>query len=141
MIYNDQLFTIENQVDQLYEALKKSRTFQNYLQKKREMYEDKQVQNLRADFIAKKEAFEMIANYGKYAPDRSEKQHAVRKAKRALDLHPKVAEFRYAETELQSILDLIGSVIAYTFSEKVKIDAGNPFFESKTNRGGNCHVG
>lgn len=70
MIYNDQLFTIENQVDQLYEALKKSRTFQNYLQKKREMYEDKQVQNLRADFIAKKEAFEMIANYGKYAPDR-----------------------------------------------------------------------
>ncbi len=131
---------IEDQVDQLCDVLKKSKTFQNYLQQKRTMYEDGQVQKLRKDFITKREAFEAIAAYGKYAPDRRKKQLAVREAKRALDLHPKVAEFHYAETKLQTVLDVIGSTIALAISEEIKVDAGNPFFESKTSRGGHCHV-
>lgn len=141
MIYNDQLFVIEDQVDQLFETIKASNTFQTYLWQKNKMYKDKEVQELRNNFMVKKEAFEAIEAYGKYAPDRREKQHAVRKAKRALDLHPKVAEFRYAETTLQSILDLVGTTIAHTISKEIKVDAGDPFFESKSGHGGSCHVG
>ncbi|GFK24410.1 YlbF family regulator [Tetragenococcus halophilus] len=141
MIYNEQLFAIENQMDNLYEVLIKSATFQNYLKQKSLMYEDKKVRELRADFIAKKEDFETVAAYGKYAPDYREKQLALRKAKRALDLHPKVAEFRLAETDLQSVLDTIGSKVASTVSEGVKVDAGTPFFENNLGKGGNCDGG
>lgn len=138
MIYNEQLFAIEDQMDNLCEVLIKSATFQNYLTQKRLMYEDKKARALRSDFIAKKEAFDAVAVYGKYAPDYREKQLSLRKAKRALDLYPKVAEFRLAETDLQSLLDTIGSRIASTVSEGIKVDAGNPFFENNSGKGGNC---
>ncbi|MCF1684916.1 YlbF family regulator [Tetragenococcus halophilus] len=138
MIYNEQLFAIEDQMDKLCEVLIKSATFQNYLRQKRLMYEDKKVRALRGDFIAKKEDFETVAAYGKYAPDYREKQLGLRKAKRALDLHPKVAEFRLAETDLQSVLDTIGSKVASTVSEGVKVDAATPFFENNLGKGGSC---
>lgn len=125
-------------MDKLCEVLIKSATFQNYLRQKRLMYEDKKVRALRGDFIAKKEDFETVAAYGKYAPDYREKQLGLRKAKRALDLHPKVAEFRLAETDLQSVLDTIGSKVASTVSEGVKVDAATPFFENNLGKGGSC---
>ncbi|GBD65617.1 MAG: YlbF family regulator [Tetragenococcus halophilus] len=141
MIYDEQLFAIEDQMDDLCEVLVKSATFQNYLRQKGLMYEDKNIRVLRDDFIAKKEDFETVAAYGKYAPDYRKKQLALRKAKRTLDLHPKVAEFRLAETDLQSVLDTIGSKVASTVSEGVKVDAGTPFFENNLGKGGNCDGG
>lgn len=53
MIYNDQLFVIEDQVDQLFETIKASNTFQTYLWQNK-MYKDKEVQELRNNFMVKK---------------------------------------------------------------------------------------
>ncbi len=51
------------------------------------------------------------------------------KAKRALDLNEIVANYRFAETNVQTLLDTIGLKIAQLISEDIKVDAGNPFFE------------
>lgn len=141
MIYNDHFFAIEDQVQRVVERLVESASFQKYLMNKIGMYQDQEVAEIRQDFTTKKEAFDRIAEYGKHAPDYRERQRALRKTKRALDLHPKVAEFRLSETQLQGVLDEIILKIAATFSEKVIVDTGNPFFESKSSCGGGCHHG
>lgn len=140
MIYDEQLFSVDKQAEDLLEVVKKSATFQNYLQKKREMYQDPQVENLRRDFLNKKESFEFIDRLGDYAPDRRQKQRELRNSKRTLDLHPKVAAFRYAETRLQTLLDEIALAIARTVSDQVKVDTGSPFFETKSTCREDCHV-
>ena len=141
MIYNDHFFAIEDQVQRLVERLIESNSFQQYILNKIDMYRDQEVANLSQDFTLKKEAFDKISAYGKHAPDYRERQRALRKTKRALDLHPKVAEFRLSETQLQGILDEIILKVAATFSEKVIVNTGNPFFESKSSCGGGCHHG
>ncbi|WP_207940824.1 hypothetical protein DOK78_001635 [Enterococcus sp. DIV2402] len=140
MIYDDQFFEIEDQVQKLLTCLKRSQTFQTYIDNKKILYEDADVQGIRTDFLTKKESFDRVAAYGGYAPDHREKQRALRKSKRALDLHPLVAEFRFSETELQGILDEMGIKIAHCISDDIKVDTGNPFFETKSSCGGKCHV-
>lgn len=47
-----------------------------------------------------------------------------------------------AETDLQELLDEIGLTIAQTISDEIKVDAGNPFFETggHSGCGGSCHA-
>ena len=95
---------------------------------------------LKRNFQAEKEKFERIAAYGEYAPDYRQQQRSVRKSKRALDLNEKVAAFRVAETDFQRLLDDIGQRLANTISSDIKVDAGNPFFETGNHScKGNCH--
>lgn len=141
MIYNDHFFAIEDQVQRVVDRLLESTSFQKYLMHKIELYQDREVTEIRQDFTEKKEAFDRIAEYGRHAPDYREKQRALRKVKRVLDLHPKVADFRMSETQLQGVLDEIILKIAASFSEDVIVDTGNPFFESKSSCGGGCHHG
>ncbi|MGX7196119.1 YlbF family regulator [Enterococcus olivae] len=140
MIYDDQFFEIEDQVEKLLKTLEDSQTFKSYLLNKKNLSQDKEVQEIRSDFLQKKEAFDRVAAYGGYAPDHREKQRSLRKAKRVLDVHPVVAEFRISETELQGVLDELGIKIARSISEEIKVDTGNPFFESRSSCGGKCHA-
>lgn len=141
MIYNDHFFDIEDQTQRVIDQIFKSHSFKEYIAKKKEMYVDSEVSAIRQEFLDKKEAFDRIAQYGKHAPDYRDRQRALRKAKRALDLHPKVAEFRLAETQLQGILDEIIIKIAATFSEDVIVETGNPFFEKGSSCKGGCSHG
>ena len=51
-----------------------------------------------------------------------------------------MAAFRLAETDLQQLLDEVGQRIAQTISAEIKVDAGNPFFETGNHScKGNCH--
>ena len=140
MIYNEQFFEIEDQVEKLLKNLKESQAFDSYKENKQRLYQDTEVQDLRKDFLNKKDAFERVAAYGGYAPDHREKQRALRKAKRVLDVHPLVSEFRFSETEFQGILDTISINIAHSISDEIKVDTGNPFFESRSSCGGKCHA-
>lgn len=141
MIYNDHFFAIEDQVAQLVNQIKISPSFTEYIQAKKAMYQDLEVLILRKEFTKHKVNFEQIENYGKYAPDYREKQRAVRKSKRALDLHPLVAQYRLAETQLQGLLDEISLKVAGVFSEDIIVETGNPFFESKSGCKGGCSHG
>ncbi|HLQ41180.1 MAG TPA: YlbF family regulator [Tetragenococcus sp.] len=140
MIYDDQIFSIDEQAEDLFEAVKNSTTFKNYLAKKRIMQQDKKVQSLRLDFLTKKNAFAEIDRWGKYASGRSDLKIGLAKSKRAYDLHPKVAEFHYAQTKLQTLLDEIAMAIARAVSSDVKVATASPVFELKSACKGDCHV-
>ena len=138
----EKLFEIEDQTEQLIQAILASESFESYKKNRQLMYTSKEVQEKQKAFLDAKDSFERIEAYGNHAPDFRTKQRAVRQAKRALDVSEEVAEFRFSETEIQTILDLVGMSVAKTISEDIKVDAGNPFFEKGKHSGcgGNCHA-
>lgn len=142
MIYDDQFFDIEDQVALVTGCLRQSTAYQDYVRSQRALSQDGLAMELKQNFQEQKHQFEKIAQYGAVAPDYREKQRSVRLAKRALDMNEKVAAFRIAETQLQGVLDQIGLEIAETISQSIKVDAGNPFFETGEHSGcrGNCHA-
>jgi cell fate (sporulation/competence/biofilm development) regulator YlbF (YheA/YmcA/DUF963 family) len=140
LIINDAFFQLEDQNQILVQAILASHCYKNYLQAKAQMNACDDVAKLKRNFQAEKEKFERIAAYGEYAPDYRQQQRSVRKSKRALDLNEKVAAFRVAETDFQRLLDDIGQRLANTISSDIKVDAGNPFFETGNHScKGNCH--
>lgn len=141
MIYNDELFDLEDKVNQLARDVLNSQTVIDYLHAYQAIEKSSEVSDLVSDFLTKKEAFEKIEPYGKYAPDFKETRRALRKSKRALDTNELVATFKINETTVQNVLDYISLDIAQTISDTIKVDAGNPFFEfAKKGCGGTCHV-
>ena len=140
MIYNQSFYQIESQIEHLTSDLINSPLFHNYLQSKRRVQDSKEVEQLQLAFLQSKESYEQIEQYGKYAPDFNKKRRELRLAKRTLDLQEDVSEFRYQETQLQTVLDEICLAIAETISDDIKVDAGNPFFSSHSGCGGSCHA-
>ncbi|OJG54324.1 hypothetical protein RV06_GL002992 [Enterococcus haemoperoxidus] len=138
----EKLFEIEDQTEKLVQAILTSDSIESYKINRQTMYASKDVRDKQKAFLDAKDAFERIEAYGNHAPDFRTKQRAVRQAKRALDVSDEVAEFRFSETEIQTILDLVGMAVAKTISNDIKVDAGNPFFEkgSHSGCGGNCHA-
>lgn len=140
LIINEAFFQLEDQNQVLIQAILASQSYNIYLQKKKQMNDCTEVAELKRTFQSEKDKFERIAEYGKYAPDYRIQQRKVRASKRALDLNEKVASFRVAETDLQQLLDEISQCLAQTVSSEIKVDAGNPFFETKNHScEGNCH--
>lgn len=142
MIVTERLFAIEDQVESLVQVILASDSVVEYKKRRKQMLCSNEVQQKQQTFIEAKQAFEQIEAYGIHAPDFRLKQRAVRQAKRALDLSEDVAEFRFSETAVQRILDVIGLSVAETVSAEIKVDAGNPFFEKGKHSGcgGNCHA-
>ncbi|MHC5229678.1 YlbF/YmcA family competence regulator [Enterococcus sp. LJL99] len=143
MIVTEKLFELEDQTERLITAILSSESLKSYKSNRRAMYESVDVKEKQKAFFNAKESFERIEAYGTHAPDFRTKQRAVRKAKRELDFCEEVAEFRFSETSLQTILDSIGIEIAQTISSDIKVEAGNPFFEKGkgSSCGGSCHAG
>ena len=140
MIINDAFFQLEDQNHHLIQAIVGSQCYKNYLEAKTQMDQCEKVSRLKKVFQEEKDKFERISAYGEYAPDYHQQQRNVRKSKRALDLNEKVAAFRLAETDFQCLLDEIGQRIATAISQDIKVDAGNPFFETGNHScKGNCH--
>lgn len=140
MIYDDHFFAIEDQLDHVVAAIRTSSLFQTYQQAKVQLHQSATAQQCAAEFLQAKEQFEQIERFGKFAPDYKEKQRALRKAKRALDVQEEVAEFRFSENDMQAVLDEICLAVAHQISDEIKVDAGSPFFTTKSGCGGNCHV-
>lgn len=140
MIIDEALFSLEDQAFHLIDCIKNSQVFTHYVATKKRMDNCPEVKQLKQTFLREKECFERVADYGKFAPDYLEKQRTARRAKRALDFNEKVAQFRLAETDLQTLLDEISQRLAQTVSPEIKVDAGNPFFETGNHHcKGNCH--
>lgn len=83
-------------------------------------------------FTKIKEAFEEVERFGRYHPDYKEVTRKTRALKRELDMDEHIAEFRRAETDLQSLLDEISMLLAGAVSPNIKVPTGNPFFEQKS---------
>ena len=83
MIYNDHLYAIEDQIEQLISSIKNSQLFRSYCYNKKAMYQDQEVLGLIDSFVHKKTDFEKIAAYGTFAPGYKEQQ---RKSKWTLEV-------------------------------------------------------
>lgn len=140
LIINDAFFQLEDQNQLLIQEILASKSYKNYLLARKQMNDCLEVAKLKKTFQTEKDKFERIAAYGEYAPDYRQQQRKVRISKRALDLNEKVAAFRLAETDFQQLLDEIGIRLAQVISSEIKVDAGNPFFETGNHScKGNCH--
>lgn len=139
MIITENFFEIEDQTERLIQEILQSPETLVYRKRQAELYASPETIEKRAQFLAAKDEVEQMAHYGEFVPGFKEKQRTLRKRKRELDLDESVAAYRVAETNLQNILDTVGRQVAKTVSEEIKVDAGNPFFESKGCRG-NCHA-
>lgn len=114
---------------------------ENYRQCLYKMNTDKESQTKIYRFLKLKEQYEYVQRFGRYHPDYQKIMSEVRLAKREMDLDEHVARFKRAEMELQSLLDEISILIGRSVSESVKVNTGNPFFETaKTgcSTGGSC---
>lgn len=141
MIINESFVQIDTQIDELVQAIHDSSTYQQYIDFFHKIYADEEIIQLMVQFKEKKAAFERIEAYGKYAPNFRQTQREAQRAKRKLDLHPIMTDFRVAETSFQGLLDELCLNLANDISDTIKVDAGNPFFEKRNHAcGGHCHV-
>lgn len=131
---------LEDQNHVLIQEILTSQSYKNYLQARKQMNDCPEAQQLKQAFQTEKAKFEQISAYGDYAPGYRQQQKKVQLSKRALDLNEQVAAYRLAETTLQQMLDEISRSLAGTISAEIKVDAGNPFFETGNHTcKGNCH--
>lgn len=103
------------------------------------MQNNKETQQKINRFVSLKELYEEVQRFGKYHPDYKRVMIQIRESKREMDLDPIVTEFKYAENDLQGLLDEVSMLIGGAVSKHIKVPTGNPFFESS--HGGGCGSG
>lgn len=141
MIASLDLASLLNEAHDLGEFILKSEEAQNYRQCRFTLDNDDEAQALIRDFIRRKDLFEDVERFGKYHPDYKRLNKEMREAKRTLDMNDKVAQFKKAEKEMESIINEISKVIAFAVSEDIKVPTGNPFWDSMGCGGGGCGSG
>ncbi len=116
---------LQSEAQQLAEMILQSETAENYRNCYKRLQEDEEAGRIIRSFIKIKEQYEDVQRFGKYHPDYREISRKMREIKRELDLNDKVADFKRAENELQSILDEVSVEIGTAVSEHVKVPTGN----------------
>ncbi|MFF0826982.1 YlbF family regulator [Brevibacillus sp. NPDC003359] len=109
-----------------------------YLEAKRQMEADEEVQRLLVVFEAKKEQYEDVQRFGKYHPDYNHISKEVRELKRSIELRDSVQAFKRAEDALDELLYQVSRTIAHSVSETIKVPSNNPFLEAQ---GSGCGTG
>jgi len=105
------------------------------------MQTNKETQEKIRKFVKLKDLYEEVQRFGRYHPDYKKINTEVRLAKREMDMDEHVAAFKRAETELQNLLDEISVMIGRSVSESVKVDTGNPFFQTGSSCSSGCGSG
>ena len=111
---------------------------ENYFNHLYKLKNDKLAQQKMKKFVALKDLYEEVQRFGKYHPEYKRVNIEIREAKRDMDLHPTIAEFKRAETDLQTVLDEISLKIGRAVSEQIKVPTGNLFFDSSSS---SCSTG
>lgn len=132
---------LQSEAEQLAGMILQSETAENYRDCYKRLREDEEAGRIIRSFMSVKEQYEDVQRFGKYHPDYREISRKMREMKRELDLNDKVAEFKKAETKLQSLLDEISIELGTAVSEHVKVPTGNPYFDGLSSCGGGCGSG
>lgn len=121
--------------------INQSREVSDYLQAKRQMEQDAEVQRLLSVFETKKQQYEDVQRFGKYHPDFNHISKEVRELKRTIELMDSVQAFKRAEDRLDELLYQVSRTIADAVSGTIKVPSNNPFLEAKSSgcgSGGSC---
>ncbi|PLS16565.1 regulator [Bacillus sp. M6-12] len=132
---------ILSKADALANMVLESEVGEEYLLCLYKLRADREAQRKIKAFTQWKDLYEDVQRFGKYHPDYKRVNLGIREAKREMDMHPSIADFKRAETGLQSLLDEISSMIGRSVSPFIKVPSGNPFFETGGSCGGGCGSG
>jgi cell fate (sporulation/competence/biofilm development) regulator YlbF (YheA/YmcA/DUF963 family) len=136
----DEWITIIEDAEDLTAMLLSSEAVAEYRKAHDDVYSDTELVKSIQEFTAMKERYEEVQRFGRYHPDHNIVMKSIRVQKRELDMNERVAALRLAENDVQYIFDEIGSIIAKSVSDEVKVPAGSAFF-SDSSCGGSCGTG
>ncbi|HSP22349.1 MAG TPA: YlbF family regulator, partial [Planococcus sp. (in: firmicutes)] len=121
---------ITDSAEELSELILQSEQAETYRQAYRDVYNDKNLADEIQAFARLKDQYEEVQRFGKYHPEYSRVMKQIRVDKRRIDLNEQVAALRFAENDLQDLMDQVSFIIGRSVSEAVKIPSSNPFFSS-----------
>lgn len=137
----DEWLTIIEQAEGLTDKLLSSEVVESYYKAHEAVYSNKELAQSIREFANKKETYEEVQRFGRYHPDYRTIMKDIRLHKRALDMNELVAELRFAENDLQQLLDDISVILATSISPSIKVDAGNSTLFSTSSCGTGCGTG
>ena len=140
MMMSEEWITIIESAEELTKMLLSSEIVNDYRKAHEDVYSDTGLVKAIQEFTEMKERYEEVQRFGKYHPDYNIVMKSIRIQKRELDLNERVAELRIAENEVQYLLDEIGSILARSVSDAVKVPAGSAFF-TDSSCGSGCGTG
>ena len=143
MLTTMETIDIIEKAEALGEIVIQSEIGENYFNHLYKVKNDKLAQQKMKKFVALKDLYEEVQRFGKYHPEYKRVNLEIREAKRDMDLHPTIADFKKAETDLQTVLDEISLKIGRAVSEQIKVPTGNLFFDSSSSScsSGGCGTG
>lgn len=138
----EETLSILDEIENLSDMIVQSEVYQNYQYAKENLENDDEAHLLYQAFLKSKDQYDDVMRLGKYHPDYKRIMMETRQRKRAYEMLPVVMEYKTKEVALQNLIDEVLTKIAFAVSENVKIEAGNPFFQTGHNgcaTGGSCN--
>ncbi|MCI2955740.1 YlbF family regulator [Staphylococcus caprae] len=138
----EETLSILDEIENLSDMIVQSEVYQSYQHAKDHLENDDEAHLLYQAFLKSKDQYDDVMRFGKYHPDYKRIMMETRQRKRAYEMLPVVMEYKTKEVALQNLIDEVVTKIAFAVSENVKIEAGNPFFQTGHNgcaTGGSCN--
>ncbi|MCD8917856.1 YlbF family regulator [Staphylococcus gallinarum] len=138
----EETLTLLDDIEALSDKIVDSHIYKAYEAAQQVLSDNDEAHLLYQAFLKSKQNYDEIMRFGKYHPDYQKVMLETRKRKRAYEMLPVVMDYKQKEVALQDLIDEVIVKIAYSFSENVKIETGNPFFQKDSggcSTGGSCN--
>ncbi|WP_414056037.1 YlbF family regulator [Macrococcus equi] len=132
MIYDNEILAVIERSENLNKMLLNSEAYLQYKQLYIELEDNAEVQQLKKDLIKLKGKYDEVNRFGRYHPDYQKVMLETRRKKKEYEMHPEVAHLKQLEMNLQTLLDEVIVIVTQHISTNIKVETGNPFFESHT---------
>ncbi|HDD0969376.1 TPA: YlbF family regulator [Staphylococcus aureus] len=139
---NEASLAILDDIDELADMIVASDIYASFEQAKQALENNDEAHLLYQSFLKSKEKYDEVMRFGKYHPDYKKVMLETRQRKRAYEMLDLVMHYKAREMALQHLIDEVVTKIAYAVSEYVKIETGNPFFQTSHSgcaTGGSCN--
>ncbi len=140
MMMTGEWMTIIEQAEGLADMLLTSEVVVEYRKAYHDVYSDAVLVAEIQAFSMMKERYEEVQRFGRYHPDYNIVMKSIRVQKRELDMNEQVAALRLAENDVQYLFDQIGSIVAKSVSDTVKVPAESAF-STGSSCGDGCGTG
>ncbi|MCI2947331.1 YlbF family regulator [Staphylococcus caledonicus] len=141
-MYTEDTVAILDGIEGLSDMIVQSELYYDYRQAQEKLDNDDEAHLMYQAFMKSKTRYDEVMRFGKYHPDYQNVMMETRRRKRAYEMLPVVMDYKSKEVALQNLIDEVVTKIAFSVSENVKIEAGNPFFKTSHDgcaTGGSCN--
>ncbi|MCE5089417.1 YlbF family regulator [Staphylococcus devriesei] len=141
-MYTEDTVAILDDIEGLSDMIVQSKLYYDYRQAQEKLDNDDEAHLMYQAFMKAKTRYDEVMRFGKYHPDYQKVMMETRRRKRAYEMLPVVMDYKSKEVALQNLIDEVVTKIAFSVSENVKIEAGNPFFKTSHDgcaTGGSCN--